>query len=86
MELHNEMENIVYAQLDGLIEKSAICNCEQCRLDIAALTLNEMKPRYVVTDKGAVFARVTQVDQQAYLDTMTAILTAIELVKKAPRH
>ena len=86
MELANAMEGIVFSYLDSMLEKAEVCDCEQCRLDVAALTLNSLKPHYVVTAKGALFARITQMSNQSQLDVMAAIMQAVNTVKENPRH
>ncbi|NLC11054.1 MAG: late competence development ComFB family protein [Firmicutes bacterium] len=81
------MEETVLKVLDEILEKEKnICKCEQCRLDIAAIALNNLPPRYVVTSKGASYARADLLEMQKYIDIMGAISKGIKLVKEHPRH
>lgn len=84
--LHNLMEDSVLQAVSDLISKENICTCEQCRLDIAAIALNILPPRYVVTNKGASYARADLLEMQKYVDIIGAITKAIKLVKEHPRH
>jgi competence protein ComFB len=84
--LQNLMEETVLAALQDLVTKQNICNCEQCRLDIAAIALNNLPPRYVVTPKGASYARADLLEVQKYVDVIGAVTKAIKLVKEHPRH
>lgn len=86
-ELWNLMEELVWDALDEFLrDRPEICACEKCRLDIAALALNELPPRYVVTERGKVFAKVAQLECQFETDILLAVLRAVEKVGRNPRH
>lgn len=86
MHIKNYMENLVWDHLDQIIANSNACNCEKCRYDIAALALNFLPPRYVVTDKGETYTRVKALEQQFNVDVITAISHAIQIVHSRPHH
>ncbi len=87
MELCNEMEAIVFSKVDDIIRNEPhISCCPQCRMDVVAIALNHLPPRYVVTEKGRIFAKVSMLDQQFGADVLSAIVRAIEMVKEHPRH
>ena len=84
--LHNLIEDSVYQVINELVSDNFMCTCEQCRLDIAAIALNALPPRYVVTNKGASYARADLLEMQKYVDVIGAVTKAIKLVKDHPRH
>lgn len=87
MELKNYMETLVWQYLpDVLASHRDVCTCQHCRFDIAALALNFLPPRYVVTNKGQTMAKVKSLDQQFYVDIVTALTNAITIVKSRPHH
>lgn len=87
MELKNYMENLVWQYLDEVLTAHPdACHCEHCRYDIAALTLNFLPPRYVVTSQGQTWAKVNQLNQQFYVDIVSALSNAITIVKSRPHH
>ncbi|MCK9442981.1 MAG: late competence development ComFB family protein [Tissierellaceae bacterium] len=87
MKLHNLMEDEVVAAVDKITEgMNDVCRCEICRLDMASIALNNLKPKYVVTDKGEVFAKAYSLDFQFSTDLVAEVTKAIEIVKKNPRH
>lgn len=87
MELYNEMEAIVFGKIDEIIKgDSHISKCEKCRLDVAALALNSLSPKYTVTARGQVFAKVSILNQQFGADVVSAIVKAINKVKEHPMH
>jgi len=86
MELHNYMEDIVLNNLNLLLEKEDMCKCEKCRLDIMALALNRLPSKYVVTQKGHVYAKLAELELQLKADIIRELTRAIEIVKKNPQH
>jgi len=55
-------------------------------MDVQAIMLNNLKPKYVVTDKGALYAQLDDFDPQSKIDFMTVMSQAAIIVKKGPRH
>lgn len=56
-------------------------------LDVQALALNRLPPRYVVSDQGEVFARTVSLNSAQFeVDILHAVLTAISIVTAHPRH
>ncbi|MBZ4688224.1 MAG: competence protein ComFB [Clostridia bacterium] len=85
--LKNCMEDIVWPMINEVLAKNPdICNCEICVNDIAALTLNELPPKYVAREKGEVFSRTSILENQYRADVYAAISRAMDKVKKEPRH
>jgi len=87
MLLRNITQDIVFEKLEDVFRLFPdVCTCTRCRLDIAALALNQLPPRYVVTDIGAVYSKVSVLESQIRADTVQALTRAIETVRKVPRH
>src|SRR5690554_1052757 len=85
--LKNYMEDIVDEVLPGVLkEYKNICKCEKCLEDIKAITLNELKPKYVVTNEGVVYTKLKELNCQSRTDVLTKLIMAIEKVSKSPRH
>lgn len=50
MKLHNLMEEDVINTINKLMEETGgTCDCDKCKLDIAAVALNNSSPKYAVT-------------------------------------
>ncbi|CCQ95987.1 Late competence development protein ComFB [[Clostridium] ultunense Esp] len=87
MELRNLMEDeVIYAINRLLKDKKDICTCDKCKLDIAAIVLNNLKPKYVVTDKGELYGKVDTLDYQFDADLIKEIVKAVNIVGAEPRH
>ncbi len=87
MNLYNYMEDAVFRLLDQVLDKyNNICKCTKCKLDIAALALNNLPPQYTVTEKGKLFTKVKEMEAQYEVDIIREITKAIEVVANKPRH
>ncbi|GAV23092.1 late competence development ComFB family protein [Carboxydothermus pertinax] len=84
--LRNYTEEVVDEILQEILPKQDICTCERCLLDIKAIALNQLPPRYVVTDKGEVITRLNFTKVADRTEVLTAVLKAIEKVRKNPSH
>ncbi len=84
--LVNIMVEAVNETIDSVLSVYDVCKCEMCRMDIIALALNHLPPRYVVRTTGAALTRFTLSREQERAEVITAIVRAIELVSKNPRH
>lgn len=85
--LRNQMEDIVSRRLDEVLSKSDnICKCEKCRMDMMAYALNLVRPKYVVTDMGDLYSRISELNNQFDVDVDVALMEAIRVVSGHPRH
>lgn len=84
---HNSMEALVEAAFDDLKPMMDCCTCEQCRNDIIAYALNQLRPKYVSTDKGEVYTKIdTLMNNQPTTDIITAIMAGVKVVRGHERH
>lgn len=86
MIIKNYMEELVFSMLNDVINNIGVCSCEECIFDIAALALNELPPKYVVTEKGELYSKTNILRQQFEVDVLAAITKAAEKVRENPRH
>lgn len=83
----NYMEDIVELLIPNIInDYSGVCKCPACVEDIKAITLNNLKPYYVATERGHVYTKVNELVIQFRTDVITEAVKAIEKVMKNPRH
>ncbi len=87
MELRNYMEISVEHFLPNLLRAFPdICKCDHCLMDIKAIALNSLKPHYVVTQKGEMYSKLDEMNLQYETDILKALIDAITIVSKSPRH
>jgi competence protein ComFB len=82
----NYMEDMVLAKMPQIMAHLGVCHCEKCKLDIFAYVLNKMPPKYVVTQKGTVYAKLALLQSQFDVDIISQITQACEMVNARPRH
>ena len=83
MLLKNYMEELVFNMIEDLSKKISICTCQKC---IAAIALNELPPKYVVTEKGELYSKLEILKQQFEVDIVSSVTKAIEKVGNHPQH
>jgi competence protein ComFB len=88
MELVNYMEEVVkrvFQELTADEPYRGVQFSEKMKLDIYAYTLNHLPPRYIVTEKGHLYTRLNELQQQFQTDLVVEITKAIQHVQANPR-
>ena len=93
MEIHNVSEDIVISSVQKIFEtlkqegsSEGLCLCDQCKLDTVCYTINRIKPRYIVSNRG--MTRIEQDwtgKQQIEADIATLIYKGLRLVNHNQR-
>lgn len=87
LKLHNLLEEEVIYTINKIIEDIGCTrSCDKCKLDIAALALNSLPPKYVVTEKGVVYGKIRNMNYQFNTDVTLAVTKAMDIVSKNPHH
>lgn len=85
--VHNVMEDLIRTEIDEYIDNLGICTCPVCRRDLLTLTLNNIPPKYVTSEKGAA---ITKAERIASRDEKIKLLTEItyyaQMVRQRPNH
>ena len=83
----NYMEQVVNELLPTVMEKYPDLKWDSdCVSDIKAIALNNLRPRYVATQKGEVYVKVDTISVQAKAKILSEITKAAEIVKQNPRN
>lgn len=86
----NYMEEIVKNYLKNILKTDTayanVCKCEQCIDDIMAKALNNLKPCYITTKKGEVYAEYSSLETQHQAEVIAEVIRAIEYVAVHPNH
>ncbi len=86
----NYMEVCVKDYLDKTLNSDQnyanICTCPQCLDDIMAKSLNSLKPYYITSKKGEVFAEYSSLEKQHNAEVITAVIYALEFVSNHKNH
>ena len=82
----NMMESIVEEEWQVMAPGLDCCTCEDCRNDMIAWALNQLPPKYVVTQAGGAISKADTLRIQHLTDVRTALLQAAQMVNENPRH
>ena len=83
----NHMEIVVDIALERIMKRDPeICGCEVCQADMKAYALNQLPPKYYVSEKGEVYNKASELSIQFEADVTRTLIIAIERVKQQPRH
>lgn len=85
-QIKNYMEEVVFSVIEEVLDDINMCKCDKCLMDIAAIALNDLPPKYVVTEQGELFSKLNLLKQQFEVDVIAAITKAAVLVKRNPKH
>lgn len=86
IEFKNVMEEIVLLKVDEIMKTVDICQCEQCRLDIASIVLNRVPTKYVATTEGSIISKTDSLNKKFEIRLVTEIAKAIQAVRENPHH
>lgn len=82
----NVMQILVEEKAEKYMQLFGLCCCPRCVIDVKALALNNLPPKYVVMRKGDMVPRIT-VYEGRYNAVITAqLMQACTAVQKAPHH
>lgn len=85
--LKNYMEIVVDDTLKEMLKtKDLKCDCDRCILDIKAMTLNNLKPTYIVSEKGILYTKLNEFNSQFRTDVIRELMKAIGIVEENPNH
>lgn len=82
----NITEAIVEEVYSDVKDSLGVCDCEQCTADILAFALNQLPPRYVVSQVGAAAMKVQALTFQNNADVKSAIYKGADVIRQHPRH
>lgn len=88
MELYNLVEVFVKKEIEKLFSDPEFtgCTCERCKNDVAALALNRLKPKYVVTEQGEILGKLDIYEPQVQVNILAAVIAANKIVQENKSH
>lgn len=84
--LINIVEEIVKKKVREAMATDDMCQCDKCFSDVCCIILNNLKPRYVTTEKGYLLTLLAEEELQFKADLTAGIIKAIKLVREKPMH
>ncbi|MDR1445463.1 MAG: late competence development ComFB family protein [Treponema sp.] len=86
--LKNEAENMVLTELEEQLASypEEICRCNECVVDMAAISLNSVRPLYRFSLLGTLYAAQAMNEMDYRMGIKEAVSRAIEKVRRNPAH
>lgn len=85
--VHNVMEDLVRAEIDENLDSLGICTCPVCQRDLLTLTLNNVTPRYVTSEKGEAITKAVQMaSREEKIKLLTEVTYYAQMVRQRPHH
>lgn len=82
--LVNLMEETVLSKIDQLWKQTNFCQCDKCRMDVAAYALNRLPPRYVQSVEGKMLHKFDASTTQMDVEITAVVYKGIQIVGEDP--
>ena len=84
--LINIMENNVILAVNKTAPELNCCTCDKCKAELAAYVLNRIPPKYVDTEKGALFTKANHMSADFDMKILLEIAHASANIGKPVGH
>ena len=84
--LTNILEEVMRLEAPVIMAELEMCCCDRCLNDVLAIALNSIPPKYVVSKRGALFAKIASYGNQYKTDIYSRLTQACVMVKQSPSH
>ena len=84
--IFNVMQALVEDKADKYIKMFGLCNCSRCRIDVVALALSNLPPKYVVAKPHELIPRLSIYEQKFSAAVVTQVMSACRKVLERPHH
>lgn len=83
---YNVMQALVEDKADKYIKMFGLCDCSRCRIDVIALALSNLPPKYVVAKPHELIPRLSMYEQKYSVVVVTQVMGACRKVLDRPHH
>lgn len=84
--LVNVIEEFVRQKAKETMKEMGACDCETCYLNVCAIALNNLPPKYVTTTRGALFSGITATEIGNASTILVEVTKAVMKVMGNPHH
>ena len=82
----NVMQTLVEDKTDKYMKMFGLCTCNRCRIDVVALALSNLPPKYVVAKPHELIPRLSMYEQKFSVVVVTQVMSACRKVLDRPHH
>lgn len=83
---YNVTQALVEDKADKYIKMFGLCTCARCRIDVIALALSNLPPKYVVAKPHELIPRLSMYEQKYNAAVVTQVMSACKKVLDRPHH
>lgn len=83
---YNITQTLVEDKADKYIKMFHLCSCKRCRIDVIALALSNLPPKYVVARPHELIPRLSMYEQKYNAAVVTQVMSACKKVLDRPHH
>ncbi|MBF0407669.1 MAG: late competence development ComFB family protein [Candidatus Riflebacteria bacterium] len=86
--LENMWVGLILEEIEKLLKSGEACDCEDCILDLAAISLNKLTPKYWVSGAFNAFTSPAEFskNEKNKREAKKAVADALAMVRKNPHH
>lgn len=84
--LINIMEDNVIRAVNKTAPELNCCTCDKCKAELAAYVLNRIPPKYVDTEKGALYTKANHMSADFDMKVLLEIAQAASTIGKPKGH
>lgn len=82
----NITKALVEAKVDKYIKLFGLCSCDRCRIDVIALALSNLPPKYVVAREHEMVPMLSMFETKYNAAIVSQVMNACKIVMEHPRH
>lgn len=82
----NITQALVEAKVDKYIKLFGLCDCPRCRIDVIALALTNLPPKYVVAREHEMVPLLSVYEGKYNAAIVSQVMNACKMVMESPRH
>ncbi len=82
----NITKALVEAKVDKYIKLFGLCSCDRCRIDVIALALSNLPPKYVVAREHEMVPMLSVCETKYNAAIVSQVMNACKVVMEHPRH
>lgn len=82
----NVMQALVEDKVDKYMKMFGLCTCNRCHIDVVALALSNLPPKYVVAKPHELIPRLSMYEQKFSVVVVTQVMSACRKVLDRPHH
>lgn len=82
----NVTQALVEDKADKYIKMFGMCSCSRCRIDVIALSLSNLPPKYVVAKPHELIPRLSMYEQKYNAAVVAQVISSCKKVMDRPHH